>query len=460
MPDRAGPDGTTSVRRELLRWLLIPLVTLLGFGAVAAYRIALDSATKAYDKALLDPVLAIAPHLRAVDGKISFDLPPSALDVLRVDEDDQVFLGVTGPNGGLIAGSPGLPEPPAGVEGIAGPHFYDGKYLGQSLRLAALRIERDGVSFLITVGETLVKRNELVREILIAEVVPEVLVAAAAVALVWLGVGRGIAPLQRLGVEIASRSSRDLRAVPQSHAPVEVQSLVRSLNDLLQRLDAAMRAQQRFLANAAHQLRTPLAGLLAEVELAARDPGVSGGAAHLQKILTATRRTAHLANQLLALARAEPGGRQNTEPELIYFQEIVDTLADEWVPRAVAKNIDLGFEIVPADLRGDPVLVKELLANLIDNAVAYTPNDGRVTVRVHPLRANVVVVEVEDNGTGIPEDERARVLERFYRVRGTPGDGCGLGLAIVQEIVALHDANLEILTPEGGVGALIRVRFR
>ena len=458
MPDRANAGGTTSLRRELLRWLLIPLVTLLGLGAVAAYRIALGSATKAYDKALLDPVIAIAPHLATVDGKISFDLPMSALDVLRVDEEDQIFLGITGPNGVLIAGSPGLPEPPDTTEN--GPHFYDGKYLGQSLRLAALRLERDGSSFLITVGETLVKRNQLVREILLAEVVPEVLVAASAVVLVWFGIGRGIAPLLRLGTEIATRSSRDLRIVPESHAPAEARPLVRSLNDLLQRLDAAIGAQQRFLANAAHQLRTPLAGLLAQVELATRERGAAGAEQHLHAILIATRRTAHLANQLLALARAEPGGRGDAAPELIDLEEIIDAVADEWVPRAVAKNIDLGFEIEPVDLRGDPVLIKELLANLIDNAVSYTPPDGRVTVRVQALRQSGVVFEVEDTGIGIPQDERARVLERFYRVRATPGDGCGLGLAIVQEIAALHDAEVEILTPASGVGTLVRVRFR
>lgn len=459
MPNRVGHGGTPSVRRELLRWLLLPLVALLALGAVAAYRIALDSATKAYDKALLDPVIAIAPHVKTIDGKISFDLPPSALDVLRVDEDDQVFLGVTGPDGGLIAGSSGLPEPPTGSEGIAGPHFYDGKYLGHSLRLAALRVDRDGVPLLITVGETLIKRNKLVWEIVIAEVVPEVLVVAAAVTLVWLGVGRGVAPLQRLGAEIASRSSRDLRVFPESHAPVEVRPLVRSLNDLLQRLEASILSQQRFLANAAHQLRTPLAGLLAEVELAVRDSGGSDGAEHLEKILTATRRTAHLANQLLALARAEPGGRRNTEPELIDIQEILSALADEWVPRAVAKNIDLGFEIEPVNLRADRILLKELLANLIDNAVAYAPNDGRVTVRAKAYGINRVVMEVEDNGMGIPNDERTRVLERFYRVRATPGNGCGLGLAIVQEIAAIHDAKIDILTPEGGVGTLVRVSF-
>ena len=448
----------SSVRRRLLTWLLIPLIVLLVAGAVAAYYLALNSATKAYDRALADPVLALSNHVRVQDGRVILDLPPVALEVLKIDEYDRVYLSVMGPGDELIAGDPGLPGHPRIALENKIPQFYDGIYQKQKVRVAALAIKRGNETLLIQVAETLVKRDRLVWEILLGEVVPEVLVALVAVALIWFGVGRGLAPLDRLRTEIAARTSRDLRPVPEDHAPLEVQPVVRSLNDLLGRLKESIGSQERFIANAAHQLRTPLAGLQAQVELAMRDPANRDMPGQLKKIHQATTRSVHLANQLLVLARAEPAGRDTASMETVDLSETMDEVAGEWVPRAMLKKIDLGFEIKPEFIRGDALLIKELLSNLIDNAINYTPEGGRITVRCRSDAG--VILEVEDNGVGIPLEQRELVMERFYRVADTPGRGSGLGLAIVKEIAELHDASLELLTPELGAGTLVRVRFK
>ena len=446
-----------SLRRLLLSWLLLPLLILLVSSTVAAYFIALNAATDAYDKALLDPVLAMAEHVKLIDGHVDFDLPHVAQDVLLVDAYDRVYFQVTGPEGEFVAGSRGLPTPAMGLKDA--PLFYDARYLGDRVRVAALSVpQQGGKRVLIQAAETLVKRDRLIGEILLGELIPATLVALASVTLVWFGVARGLAPLDRLRAEIATRSHRDLRPVPEEHAPEEVQPLVGGLNALLARLRESIDTQRRFLANAAHQLRTPLAGLQTQVELLARGDLNEEMRPRLLQLQSATRRAAHLATQLLTLARAEPAGQRLDAMQNLDLHRIIEDSAQDWVSRAVAKNIDLGFELQSAPIWGDALLIRELLANLVDNAIDYTQTGGRVTVRCH-LNGGAVL-EVDDNGIGIPEWARERVLERFYRIEGTPGDGSGLGLSIVQEITQVHEAALEITPPPSGRGTLIVLRFK
>lgn len=446
-----------SLRQLLLGWLVAPLLAVLVVGAIIAYFIALRAATDAYDKALLDPVIAMADHIKLVDGHIEFDLPPIAQRVLMVDAYDRLYFQVTGPNGELISGNQGLPLPLQRT--LANdPVFYDASYLGDQVRVAALRVPMaNGGEVVIQAAETLVKRTRMVWEILLADLLPDFLVALAVLLLVWIGVGRGLKPLERLRAEIAARSHTDLRPVRADDAPEEVRPLLQTLNELLARLQATIEAQQRFLANAAHQLRTPLAGLQMQTELIARGQLPDELRGQLSQLQKATVKTAHLANQLLTLAHAEPA-RWNTHSMTdLDLQSIAEAAAAEWVPRALAKKIDLGFELSAAPLRGDPLLIRELLANLIDNAINYTPSGGHVTVRTR--NHGGAVLEVEDNGLGIPEKARDRVFERFYRIEGTSGEGSGLGLAIVQEIAGLHDARLEITSAASGRGTLVVVRF-
>jgi two-component system sensor histidine kinase TctE len=233
---------------------------------------------------------------------------------------------------------------------------------------------------------------------------------------------------------------------------------VGALNQLLARLEGALAAQQRFIANAAHQLRTPLAALKMHVELARRENASGEARTLLDMIAGETARAGHLANQLLTLARAEPGSGLPEARQPMNLRDLANRAAQESVRSALNRNIDLGFELEDAWTMGDPMLLRELLANLIDNAVAYSPPGATVTVR---SRANsgLAVVEVEDNGPGIPELERERVFERFYRIPGTAPAGCGLGLAIVREITDRHGARVSLETPASGHGTLARVSF-
>src|SRR2546422_2379467 len=264
----------SSLRRHLTYWLIGPLLLLVVAGSFVSYRIALDAATKAYDSALLDPVLAIASHLRRTGSRLELDLPSIAIEALRIDTEDRVYYQVLGPDGELIAGTPRLPAPPerlAPEEHV----FYDARLEGERVRIAARAVKVEPGIAIVQVAETLVKRDKLVLELLVASTVPQLLIAFAAVALFWLGIGQGLRPLDRLRDEIAARSPRDLRPVSEQDKPQEVRSLVGALNRLLSRLNAAIESQQRFSANAAHQLRTPLAGLKTHAELARRQPSTS-----------------------------------------------------------------------------------------------------------------------------------------------------------------------------------------
>jgi two-component system sensor histidine kinase TctE len=294
----------------------------------------------------------------------------------------------------------------------------------------------------VTVAETTVKRTKMAREILLSNVLPEALIALATVMIVWFGVKRGLAPLARLSEEIKERSPADLHALDAGKAPEETRPLIAALNGLLEELAAANRSQQRFLADAAHQLRTPLAGLQAHTELALSQPMPDACRTQVEQVHQATIRTARLANQLLALARAEPGG--HTEPlATVELKPMVEGVADEWVHRALQRDLDLGFDLEPASARADEFLLREALANLLHNAIEYSPRGARITVRTG-MRGGKACLEVEDEGPGIPTAERERVLDRFYRVPGTPGTGSGLGLAIVREIASGHGATLTI----------------
>jgi two-component system, OmpR family, sensor histidine kinase TctE len=297
----------------------------------------------------------------------------------------------------------------------------------------------------VLVAETMVKRSRLARDILLQSLFPELLIALATLVIVWFGVKRGLEPLARLSDEIKARSSGDLRPIDAAGAPEEARPLVGALNGLLEEVSAASRKQQRFLADAAHQLRTPLAGLQAHTELALAQPLPQSCRAHLEQVHQATIRTARLANQLLALARAEPGGRGSASE--VNLRNVVEAEADAWVHQALAREVDLGFELDPAPVKGDALLLREALANLVHNAIEYSNSGGRVTVRTGQ-RCGESFAEVEDDGPGIAPHERERVLERFYRVPGTPGTGSGLGLAIVREIAGGHGARIELA--EGG----------
>jgi len=275
-------------------------------------------------------------------------------------------------------------------------------------------------------------------------VLPELLLVALIGLLIWYGVARALRPLLDLQAEVSSRSHRDLSPLQVQNAPGELRALVGAMNGLLSSLSIALAAQQRFIADAAHQLRTPLAGLRTQTELALRQNDPEEVRKTLRQIDTATARTTHLVNQLLALARAEPGANQLSAAQRIDLTELALTTTTEWVPQAIERDIDLGFEgaTTAVGINGDPILLKELLGNLIDNAIRYTPPGGQVTVAVTSALHNCLL-SVEDNGPGIPAEERERVF----------------GLAIVREIAYGHGATVALEEAVGGHGTRVSVAF-
>jgi two-component system sensor histidine kinase TctE len=446
-----------SLRRILTGWLVWPLAVLIFVSALPHYYLATSAANRAYDNALLDPVLAIADYISREGSSVTVNLPPVAFDALRVDSRDRMLVQVRGPRNEVIAGNMRLPSPPEQMP--SGGHlFYDARVDNERLRVAALHVPHPLGDIIVQASETYVKRDLIVLEILLAFMLSEVLVAAAAIGLVWYGIGRGLAPLEHLRDDIASRSLRDLRPVVAENKPAEVLPIVAAINQLLGRLEASIAGQQRFIANAAHQLRTPLAGLKTHGELALRQPSTVELHSLLEMIADETERTSHLVNQLLTLARAEPESIGQAYHTPVNLREIAGRAVQDWVPRAVAKNIDMGFELQDAWTYGEPLLMRELLANLLDNAIAYTQPGGSITLRTE-RRSGCAVMEVEDNGLGILPEERERVFERFYRAKGTPGNGCGLGLAIVSEITNRHGGRVKIETPPAGKGSLLRIEL-
>ncbi len=443
------------LRQRLLWMLLAPLALITPVGLIGDYWSAVEPTRDAYDFALADAAVAVAAHVTRRDGHPVLELTAQAEALLRADQLDRVYYRVSGPDGALLAGDAGLP----GVDSMPeNPAFFDSRYNGTPVRVVAYRAQTAFGPVTIEVGETLRKRERAAARIVSALLWPALINMLVTLVVVVLGVRFGLRPLLDLSRDIEGRSSRDLRALPERAQPRELRPLVHALNRLLGWLRASSEAQQRFLADAAHQLRTPLAGFQTQLELVARDDLPTATRARLAQLLEGSRRIAHLANQLLALARAAPEASLGQAMRSVDLRLAAENAAADFLDRAIAKGIDLGVEAQAAQIRGSDWLIRELIANLADNAIRYSPHGSRVTLRVG-LAADAAFVEVEDDGPGIPAEARSQIFERFYRMPGTVGEGCGLGLSIVRDIADAHDARIEIHAAGGGPGTRVRVLF-
>lgn len=426
---------STSLRIQLLRRLLPAMLLLLLCGAATAYWVAWHSATEAYDRALFDTTLAIADQLKIKDDKPQLPLTPQARAVLLRDNYDQVYYAVRGPDGELLDGEAGLQMPDLAAPFLTGSeehYYFDGYVNDKPIRIAALKTEVSERVFTILSGETLVKRNALVREILIGMFLPELLLTIASISVVWFGIRSGLMPLSKLRKELAERSHADLSPI-QIDVPEELQPVVVEINELLNRLDHSLSSQRNFVSDAAHQLRNPIAALQAQVEAIASESPLDkqkfGG------LLAATQRLSHLIDQMLALARAEPSPAQTYSK--ISLTDLVGQVAETWLPKAIQKNIDLGFELSQTLVSGNNLLLQELVGNLLDNAVRHTPTDGAITVSCGQDETGAWLA-VEDNGEGVPEAEYESIFERFHQLPRGLREGNGLGLAIVRAIARQH----------------------
>ncbi|TXG95464.1 MAG: sensor histidine kinase [Rhodocyclaceae bacterium] len=456
--DRLIAKRTTSLRSQLLHRLLPAMLVLLLAGAATAYWVAWRSATKAYDRALFDTTLAIADQLRVIAGTPQLPLTPQARAVLLTDKFDRIFYAVRGPDGTILDGEPGLTMHAAQgnqLDGDGNRYYFDSLLAGVPIRVAALQIELAGQSFTVLAGETLIKRNSLVREILLGMLLPELLLAIVSISVVWFGVRSGLMPLAKLRHELAERSHTDLSPVRVS-VPEEMQPVVTEINDLLARLDHSLSSQRNFVSDAAHQLRNPIAALQAQVEAAAGEFSPDNRA-RLEGVLAAARRLSHLVDQMLALARAEPSAAQ-TQAE-VSLEEVVGAVAETWLPVAIRQQVDLGFELSPVYVRGNALLLQELLGNLLDNALRHTPPGGSITVSCGQ-QGETAWLAVDDSGSGIPAGELERVFERFYQLPSDFRDGNGLGLAIVREIARQHGGSVSAAHSSKLGGACIQVSLK
>ncbi|MCW7538958.1 sensor histidine kinase N-terminal domain-containing protein [Aquabacterium sp. A7-Y] len=466
--------------------MLAPLLLLWPMSVALTWLVAENIANRPFDRALGEVARTLGQQVASADVKGGLQLPETIAEFLKADNADTVYFQVRGASGEAVGGDPSLPAPASepNAPGQGELQFRNAEVHHEPVRVAYLWVAVPGAppgrAALVQVAETLNKRSQLATEIIKGVILPQFVILPVAVLLVWLALARGIAPLAELQQRIRRRQSDDLSPIDEHEAPEEVAPLVRSINDLLARLDQSIKAQKHFLADAAHQLKTPLAGLRMQAELAEReiDAGQRDPAElkkSLRQIARSSHRAGHLVNQLLALARAENQGQMLHRHEVPLARLAADAVR-EFVPRAMEKRIDLGYEgpdtappgtATLARMVGNPLLVKELIRNLVDNAILYTPEGGTVTVRVvHDPFGQVSVLQVEDSGPGIPEGERELVFQPFYRALGTDVDGSGLGLAIVREIAQQHTAEVSIedvrsgpLPPDAGRGTRVTVRF-
>ncbi|MFL6604051.1 MAG: sensor histidine kinase [Steroidobacteraceae bacterium] len=448
-----------SLRVGLLSWLGPVLVLLLALDALACYFTALHFANLVYDRWLIDSTRSLAQAVRAEQGRSEFVLPSVALQIFQFDEVDKTNLKIVSARRGLLAGDRDLPaDTSVPINGI---HLADATLQGQRVRVVTTRVAPAQTDDTVTVSiaETLIKRMTLARDILLAMVAPQVALLGIGSLLAWLGVSRGLKPLTDLASQIEARDQNNLTPVPQTGLPREARVLTARINELLARLDSAIRAQKRFVADAAHQLRTPLAAVMLHAERAQRAPDEATEREALRALHRSVERAGRMSQQLLALARTDPDAINAVELKPLDLVGLARRVGEEWIPRALKRDIDFGLIAPEAPVRitGDERLLSELLSNLIDNALRYCSPGGRVSVIVES--GPPATLAVQDDGPGIPEHERVRIFERFYRVPGSDGDGCGLGLAIVEEIARLHSSTVEVSAASAARGSRFTVVF-
>lgn len=463
--ERVRPDGTVQpwsapLKHKLLNWLLWPLMALMVVDAVVGYYVTAHFAAAAYDRTLGEMAREVLLEVRGAGGD-ELVLPPSAQRIILEDPDDKIFYRVIRQSDRVSVGEDSLALPNYMTLKPGKILFFDTVLHQEDVRVAALLgqgVNKAQPDMVILVAETVNKRNTLFREILAGVVMPQLVLALFVGLLVSTGVVRGLAPLRRLEQTIATRSHLDLSPVV-TEVPEGVRPLVDEINALMARLSEVLEFQNRFIADAAHQLRTPVAGLKAQIEIVLRERDPERLKHSMEHIYTGMERLSRLVAQLLSLARNEPNAVRNLQLGDMDLNRLVFDTTMEWVPAALNKGIDLGFDggEEPIMIKGDPARLKELISNLFDNAIRYTPDNGKVTATV--VRDPMPTFSISDDGPAIPVEERERVFERFHRLLGTNTEGSGLGLAIVNEIAKLHGAQVRLMDDKDGVGNTFTVTF-
>jgi two-component system sensor histidine kinase TctE len=429
---------------------------VLAAGTLSDYFTAVMPFHEAYDQSLIDGALAVAANVRMnADNKPALTLPPEAVAILRADSSDSVYYRVSDSKGTLIAGDANLPEAPRSQ---TNPSRADARYLDEPIRVVSYRTYTNAGMLTISVAETMHKRDGVRRNILSSSLAVDLMELGIVLAVIGFGARLALSPLREVQEQIAQRSARDLAPLPLHRVPIEIRSIVETLNGLFHTVSESAAAQRRFLESAAHQLRTPLTGIQAQLELMVEDETETAKKQRLAFILGAARRLAHTTQQLLTLARSDEAANLQWELADVSLVSIVENTVADRVVAAERAGIDLGAEIDAASVKGVGWLLSEAVGNLANNAIAHSPAGAQVTVRCGVYRG-APFVAVTDSGVGIAPEERDRVLERFVRGSNARGAGSGLGLAIVREVAQLHGATLEIDAGPDGKGTSVTLRF-
>lgn len=456
--------------------LILPLIII---SAAAGYYLANQFTNLAYDKSLYRTALALADQVSLESLGVQVNLPEIAKDLLEYDEDDDIYFRIIGPAGDLVAANNNLPLPKiypaadkylyydAQIKDATEPNYSKLRVVVYALPLSIGTAINSHKNVYVMVGETLQKRTQMANEIMFSMLIPQIIIVSLVSALLFFGIRRGLRPLDKLKLDLSQRNINDLSPLDNTGAPTELQPLLHSFNDLLTRVSGTIAKQQRFIADASHQLKTPLAGLKMQAELAIREHEPSKISHALNQINDASGNLSHLVSQLLSLTKAEPDGAIFLDFKPVDLCQLAQKVTADWVVLALQKNIDLGFysSLKVATVKGNETLLRELMNNLIDNAIRYTPAGGKITVGIdheaikkdaakqasskqETLKqpSQKIFFYVQDNGIGIAADNQSRVFERFYRVLGTQQAGCGLGLNIVQEIAQRHDATVSLVS--------------
>ncbi len=451
-----------SLRRRLLAWLLISTAVIGALALIDTYREAVKTANVVSDRVLAGSALAIAERVVvAEDGSLEVDIPYVALEMLTSAAQDRVFYRVDGPPGQFITGYQNLPSI-ADMNGQSAV-YADAQFRGEPIRVAALERSAstgiNSVPFVVTVAETTIARRQLTQAILLRSAFRLGMMILGAAVIVWIAVTFSLRPLYKLGDAIAERNPDDLHPIDQQ-VPSEVQGLVDTVNSFMVRLQSALDALRHFTGNASHQMRTPLAIIRTQLALSARATTLEEAQGAARKGDEAVAHAERILAQLLLMAKIDAAGSREPQPlATIDLTALAQELTGDHVPGARDAGIDLGFEGEgTALIRAEPLLIGELLRNLIENAIAYAGKGAEVTVRV-TAQPTGIQLDVEDNGPGIPPDGRQVARQRFARGGRGEAPGMGLGLPIVEEIAGLFGGHLTLGEGPDGRGLKASVTF-
>jgi two-component system sensor histidine kinase TctE len=462
---RSKSKSSVSLRQRLAWWLLPALVLIVLMTAVWSYRRAIDATNHAYDRSLTVAIQAIAENIYASDGRILINIPYSAIDISDEDVQERIYYAILGPDGATLTGYEDLVFPPAADPPSGAPTMLDGHFHEHDIRMGILTKRLyapelpGGDTVTILFAETTETRTQLALGLFLDSLMWQILLALAVIVILVFALSRTFRPLLALRESIRQRDSEDLTPIPAAEAPTEVGPLIDAINSHMARLAEMLQARRNFLADAAHQIRTPLTVLGTQAEYGERQNDAKEMRRTFKSMTDSIRGARHMANQMLMLARAEPANGLIQERAALDIADLAREVAGDLATLALEKNIELAFEAPdsPVFMDGNATMCREMVSNVVDNALRYTPADGHVTLAVVRTPTGVVL-RVTDDGPGIPVGERDKVFQRFYRILGSgDSEGSGLGLCIVREICKSHGGAIHLGDAPGGQGLTVEI---